>query len=211
MANRQPALKLLAEEFAAIGWQIILLTHDKVWYDYAAHVSSVIKWSCHELYADHVPDDSGGLLDKPFLRKPSDGAGDYLVRADHQLIVLHDHKAAAMYARAAYEQILKNFCGERSVSIPFKPDASKISSNTFFGAVRADINNANRKVKNVITPGPAVEKAAALAVMLQIELHRQQVLNPMSHSHSVSITKPEVEDAIQSVRDLIAALVAVPK
>jgi energy-coupling factor transporter ATP-binding protein EcfA2 len=211
MANRQPVLKLLAEEFAEIGWQIILLTHDKVWYDYAAHVSSALKWSCHELYADHVPDDSGGVLDKPFLRKPDDGAGDYLARADHQLKILYDHKAAAMYARGAYERALKNFCAQRALLIPYKPDSNKIDSNTFFSAVRADIDDANRKVKGVLAPVPPTEKAAALAVMSQIELHRQQVLNPMSHSASVSITKPEVVDAIQSVRELISALAAVSK
>lgn len=102
MQNRLPVLNILRDEFSADGWQIIILTHDKVWYDYASHAASGLDWACHELYADLMPDGAGGWDDLPFLRTPEQGAGDYLQRAREQML-LHDHKAAAMYARAAYE------------------------------------------------------------------------------------------------------------
>ncbi len=209
MSNRLPVLDILATEFAAHGWQIILLTHDQVWYDYAKHASSALQWACHELYADNVMGDAG-MLDKPLLRTPNEGAGDYLTRAEHQL-TLHDHKAAAMYARGAYELILKKHCEKRSLPIPFKMDSDKTSSNTFFDAVRNSLNKAIPVLNALPVPLPTTAHTAALVVMSQIELHRQQVLNPLSHSPPVSVTKPEVEDAIKSVRDLDTALQKVPK
>ena len=116
-----------------------------------------------------------------------------------------------MYARAAYELILRKYCEKRALPIPFKRDPNKTDSNVFFNAIRVDINDVTRKVNRVETPVPPPEKNAALAVMSQIELHRQQVLNPLSHSPPVSVTRPEVEDAIKSVRELDTALQKVPK
>ena len=126
MQNRLPVLNLLRDKFSAAGWQIILLTHDKIWYEYASHSAIGLDWACHELYAHHSPDSSGNWHDFPLLRTANEGAGDYLQRAKEQMR-LHDHKAAGMYARAAYEQTLKHFCDKRHLELAFYVHAHKIS------------------------------------------------------------------------------------
>ena len=116
MSNRLPVLEILEKEFASKGWQLILLTHDKVWYDYAAHQATGIDWQCYELYADFCLDGQGDRYELPCLRKPSEGAGNFLQRARTQLN-LHDEKAAAMYARSAYEQTVKKYGEDKKVAI----------------------------------------------------------------------------------------------
>ena len=210
MQNRLPVLNLLRDEFSAAGWQIILLTHDKVWYDYAAHAAIGLDWACHELYADRAPDGDGGWHDLPLLRKPGQGAGDYLQRAIEQMR-LHDHKAAGMYARAAYELALKKYCDRRHLLIPFHIEANKINSNAFFGAAEKDINDGNRKVAGVVTPVPTADLSAINVTFADIKLHRQQVLNPMSHAPTVPLSSVEVQAAIDSVGALTAGLQSVPR
>ena len=210
MQNRLPVLRILKKEFADDGWQIILLTHDRVWYDYAAHEAFGIKWTCHELFADRSPLAGGTWLDVPLLRTPQQGAGDYLQRA-RQHMLEHDHKAAAMYARAAYESALRKYCETRHPKMPFYDDSHKIKSNQFLIEVEQDIKDSNRKVNGVVSPVPPGDLAAATAVFSDVRLNRQQVLNPMSHAHSVSLTVPEVQAAIDSVQSLLDALLSIRK
>lgn len=210
MQNRLPVLNLLRDEFSAAGWQIILLTHDKVWYDYASHAAMGLKWACHELYADRAPDGAGGWHDLPLLRTEHQGAGDYLQRAKEQMR-LHDHKAAGMYARAAYEMALKRFCDKRQLLIPFRLDANKIKSDTFFVASEKYINDPKRKVSSTAAPVPAADLVLINTTFSEIKLHRQQVLNPMSHAPVVPLTGVEVQAAIDSVESLINGLKMVPK
>lgn len=204
MNNRLPILNLLEKEFADNGWQLILLTHDKVWYDYASHQATNIDWQCYELYADFCHDSAGVKYELPCLRKPGDGAGDYLQRAKAQL-ALHDDKAAAMYARSAYEYKLKQYCDKRSLNIPFNKNQSAIKSDVFFLAVKKSIESGINS-----NPPTHVDKLAKLNAAKtacdDIELNRQNVLNPLSHAHVVPITKVEVQAAIDAVSKLISSL-----
>lgn len=209
MQNRLPVLKILRDKFAADGWQIILLTHDKVWYDYASHAAIGLNWTCYELYADRVPDGAGGWHDVPHLRTANQGAGDYLKRAKEQMR-LHDHKAAGMYARAAYERALKRYCDKRHLPIPFHFNADKISSNVFFQEVEKDVDE---KLASNPPHQPPVQAdlQGMKAALDDIKLHRQQVLNPMSHAPAVPLTALEVRAAIDSVETLVNSLQKIPK
>lgn len=205
MNNRLPVLEILQTEFAAKGWQLILLTHDKIWYDYAAHQATAIEWQCYELYADVCFDATDKKFEQPLLRKPDDGAGDFLKRAQAH-IAAHDDKAAAMYARAGYEQALKKYCDDKHLPIPFYKEAKKLTSDTFFQAVEKNLNSQKSKTDPAPTPDYLVLIHKALATCSDIRLHRQQVLNPLSHSSPVAISRIEVEQAIESVQNLIKAL-----
>ena len=210
MQNRMPVLRMLEDEFSAQGWQIILLTRDRVWYDYASHAASGIQWACHELYADQSPLPGNAWLDTPRLRTPDQGAGHYVKRAEQHMRE-HDHKAAAMYARAAYEARLRKYCEDRHLRLPFHRDAQKMSSDLFFNAAKHDVNDPNRTVGGVVTPVPSTDLVVANTALEDIRLHRQQVLNPMSHAHAVSLTSLDVSDASASVKALIDPLPAVPQ
>ena len=210
MSNRLPVLEILEKEFADKGWQIILLTHDKVWYDYAAHQATNIDWQCYELYADFCLDTKGDRYELPFMRKPSDGAGDHLQRARTQL-ALHDEKAAAMYARTAYEQTVSKYCDDRHLQMPFYKNLAKITSDKFLQTAVSDLSRRQVATTPAPTPNELTNLITALSACNDILLHRQQVLNPLSHAHVVALTRPEVDLAIQSVETLISTLGKIPK
>jgi energy-coupling factor transporter ATP-binding protein EcfA2 len=210
MSNRLPVLEILEKEFADKGWQLILLTHDKVWYDYAAHAATGIDWQCYELYADFCFDAQGDRYELPCLRKPDDGAGNHIKRA-HAQLSLHDDKAAAMYARTAYEQLVSKYCNDRHLQMPFYKDVAKIKSEMFLQKVEDDLNVKLAATTPVPTPDELIALNAAKSACDDIRLHRQQALNPLSHAHVVPLTKPEVELAIRSVETLCSALGRIPK
>lgn len=210
MSNRLPVLEILEKEFADKGWQIILLTHDKVWYDYAAHQATGIDWQCYELYADFCHDANGDRYELPCMRKPNDGAGHFLQRARTQL-ASHDDKAAAMYARTAYELVIAKYCDDRHLKMPFYKNPAKITSDKFLQTVESDLNDRQGATNPAPTPNELLDLNAASSACQDIRLHRQQVLNPLSHAHVAPLTRVEVDQAIQSVDTLITALGKIPK
>lgn len=210
MNNRLPVLEILEREFADKDWQIILLTHDKVWYDYAAHQATGINWQCYELYADFCLDVQGDRYELPCLRRPGEGAGNYLQRARTQL-ALHDDKAAAMYARTAYEHAVSKYCDDRHLQMPFYRNVAVIKSDRFLQTVEGDLKSRQVATSPAPTPDELNDLNTALITCEDIRLHRQQVLNPMSHAHVVPLARPEVNLAIQSVDTLISALGKIPK
>ena len=210
MSNRLPVLEILEVEFANKGWQLILLTHDKVWYDYAAHQATGIDWQCYELYADFCHDANGDRYELPCMREPNEGAGNFLQRAREQL-GLHDDKAAAMYARTAYEQLISSYCNKRHLKLPFYKNTAQIKSDIFLQAVLANLTAQHGCTNPPPTTAELSNLSAAISAGKDIELHRQQVLNPLSHAHVSSLTRVEVDQAIQSVDTLITALGKIPK
>ena len=95
--------------------------------------------------------------------------------------------------------------------IPFHIDSNKINSNTFFTATRIDVNNPNRRVSGIVNPVPAIELAAINTTFIDIEMHRQQVLNPMSHAPVVPLTAIEIQAAIHVVDTLIIQMGQIPQ
>lgn len=104
MAHRLPLLKLLQNrEFAE--WQILLLTHDRAWYEIAKQ--RLEGWHHCELFAQRVgdheepvvyPDDSHVDRARAFLLPTADSGR------------LPDYKAAAVHLRTEFELILKRGC-----------------------------------------------------------------------------------------------------
>jgi len=62
-----------------------------------------------------------------------------------------------------------------------------------------------------VTPVLAGDLLVLNATFSDIELHRQQVLNPMSHAPTVPISTVEVHAAIDAVDALIVGLDKVPQ
>ena len=160
--------------------------------------------------SDSCLDAQGDRYELPCLRKPNDGAGNFLQRARAQL-ALHDDKAAAMYASTAYEQAVSKYCDKRHLPLPFYRDVGKIKSEIFLQKVEADLNKRLTATNLVPTPTEQIDLNAAIAACEDIRLHRQQVLNPLSHAHVVPLTRPEVDAAIQSVDTFISVLEKIPK
>lgn len=181
-SNRIPVLDVLEDRFK--DWQIVLLTHDKLWFETArvrADLSG--KWNIVELYASHEAD----TYYRPIsVTGNADVVEEYLDRADRHLAA-SDWRASAVYARSAFEMWLKIQCAKHDVPIRFSLEPRKIDSNIYFTALE----------------GWAAHKHAkpALAGILNIlTLYRDTVFNPGSHSYPTSMSGGELRAATKAMR-----------
>jgi hypothetical protein len=101
----------------------------------------------------------------------------------------HDYRAAAVYARAAFETRLKNFCERRWLPVPYHTDSRHVSSEDLSQAVTGTRCGDGACHVNATT------KAT-------IEALHTVVLNPLNHAGASSITKAEVDAAIRAVEGL---------
>lgn len=183
MSNRFPVLKILREHFPA--WQIILLTHDRLWFEIVRAQTTADLWCYYELHCQ--PDLEHGF-DRPIHRTLQDGFEELLARADAH-ITNHDERAAAVYARAAFEHWAKKYCENKRVDVPFKIDPAALKINELW-----------QKIKTSMTPA---QSAANQAKIADLETYRRIVLNPLSHVAGAPVVDAEVMGAINAVRNLV--------
>jgi energy-coupling factor transporter ATP-binding protein EcfA2 len=179
--NRHPVLKLISSQFGK-DWQVILLTHDRIWFEMARDFVSVGDgWQAVELYERIAPNG----IPYPFsIPTGSNPIQDNLDKAD-QYHTEHKYPAAAMHARMALEQCLKKAC-DGKVPVVYKKNERHVSSEDFLNAF-----------KGWLVGKP--QKAAVDPKINAIEMAKRVTLNPYSHSTPVTLSAAEVKSAIDAV------------
>ena len=183
MANRLPVLKILEEDFA--DWQIILLTHDRVWYEMIQVEMENQEWRAYELW---LAED--GVT--PIHSHRESGPNFFLTRASQHLAA-NDDRAAALYARAAFEAKVRKHCSDNSLSVPYNKDARKVKAEALWQAAK--------KHALEVAPDPAAKRTLG-SLFRAVYGAKQVVLNPLSHSIPQPLTKPEIQGAISAVTGL---------
>jgi len=183
MSNRMPVLKVLREQFA--DWQIILLTHDRIWYE-TVRMSTLDEktWWYAALYSETSSDG----VPTPLWRGHEKGWSDNLSRA-RQHLADHDDRAAGVYARAAFEGKLKSYCDKKGVAVQFKSDSAKMTTEMFWIAIKGKLTVDGKL-------------AAIQQQVSDIETYRKVVLNPLSHEHPTTLTLAEILGAITAIEEL---------
>ncbi len=183
LSNRMPLLEMLRAEFG--DWQIVLLTHDPVWFEMAREFTEHVgDWAYIRLFdAPHPHYGSAPRLETD--------ARD-LERAK-QYLAAGDLKASAVYARAALEKRLRKTCSEKAVRVRFRSNPKYVSADDLWQGIVARNNDdlAARKP-------PFIDPH----LVSRIEAVRSVVLNELSHSRVTSLTSRELTVAIQAVEDL---------
>lgn len=194
-SNRLPVLDLLKSEFS--DWQVVLLTHDRVWFEMArAHLPEEgdQAWTIIELFEGTDP---VGVT-RPIQRAHnSDQVTDNLAIAQAFLADNHDN-AAAVHTRIAFEQALKKFCEKRGVPVAFKSNPKELKTEDLLNAIDAWLVEPKHAVKR------AAKKAALDPLLLAARASQRVILNPYSHSTPVALAKGEVQSAIDAVQTLSA-------
>jgi hypothetical protein len=189
--HRIPVLELIQDEFVAgTGHQVILLTHDRVWFDLCRLQLDPGAWKTAELFTRRGagPDHS----DFP-MRKQS--ASDSATRAQE---FLNDGElpAAANYARTSIETSLKRICDRRRTPIGFSLNPEGLKIDLFIDAAAREPKKAGTtlaKGTHMLVP-QHIQKA--------IKTMRTTVLNPLSHAHPTTVTPTEVKRAIAVANQL---------
>ena len=99
------------------------------------------------------------------------------------------YPAAANYARAACELVMRRLCAERKVPVSFHPEGEP----SFEALYQAAVKWAKEE--------PA-KRPRTIAALDALTAHRNFVFNPLSHRHDKDVPKSEVVAAIAAVRAL---------
>ena len=192
-SNRLPVLRMLREHF--LDWQIVLLTHDRVWFEMArTHLpdSGDQAWNSLELFEGTEPN---GIM-RPVQRpKNMDVIADNLGLAAAFLADHYDN-AAAVHTRMAFEQSLKKLCERKGVPVAFKANPKDLTTENLLNAIDAWLSDAKR----------AAQKAALDPHLTAARACRSVILNPYSHSTPVTLVTAEIQTAIDAVTTLNAEL-----
>ena len=183
MSNRMAVLRILRQHFN--GWQIILLTHDRVWFETVRMGTMDEKsWWYAELFAEPAHDG----VPTPLWRGHEEGWTTNLQRANQHL-ANHDDRAAGVYARAAFEGKLKKYCDKHKVPVAYQINASAITTEMFWTGIKNKL-----AVDNKLT--------AVQTQVNDVESYRKIVLNPLSHEHPTTLTQAEIQGAITAIEEL---------
>jgi ABC-type molybdenum transport system ATPase subunit/photorepair protein PhrA len=202
MSNRLPLIDIIKEKFnnpnnPNNNYQIFLMTYDREWYEILKQRLDS-KWIYQELYRSEikVKDDDGNekvIAEVPIWKQDK----DYLEKAKDYLNIHHEPRIAAVYLRIAFEVILKDFCDDKNIKVLYKNDIKKLSSDDFWQQVKkAKKNNGTLYVNSLLA--------------FDIELYRNIIMNPLSHSRITQAYSGEVAQAISTVEKLKDALFPPP-
>lgn len=186
-SNRLPVLDMLRQHFS--DWQIVLLTHDHVWFEMVRfYLADGDRWKCLEIFESLDPVRG---IPAPIMRPLGDNPADTSLRQAQDLLNSHYVPAAANYTRAAFELALKSFCEKRGVPVPFKMDSRELKTEALLTAVENWWAGHS-------------SKSGIGAVVERVKLFRKVVLNPYSHASPPNIAAAEVQGAIHAINDFVS-------
>lgn len=183
--HRRPVLDVIAKEFK--DWQIILMTHDRFWFEMAREQLLGKPWKCIEIYESV---DKDGLLRPCVWETKDDLVAETLKQAGRFLDDPYPQPAAAAnYARTACELALRRYCRNHNIPFAYADDPQKIKLDDL--------------LKKAATHAEAEpDRKAAIEGIKQ---HKKLILNPLSHNPTQPIVKADVQAAITAVQTLVAA------
>lgn len=182
-SHRRPVLDVLADLFK--GWQIILLTHDRFWFELAREQLLDKPWKAIEIYEDV---DEDGLL-RPLVRESESDLVKATLSQARAFLQEHHAAAAANYARAACELTLRRYCRVHRAKFPYTDEPRKIALE--------DLRGAGAKI--------AKEEPDCEAAFAGVLAHQRYVLNPLSHNPAEPVIEADVRVAIDAVALLATA------
>lgn len=186
LQNRLPVLEILCSGTFQ-HYQIFLLTHDRVWYDLAKnHLRVGDRWVHKELFAEEA---NGHLI--PRIRP---GQNDVARAQEH--LNNHDLRAAAVYARAAFETRLQNVCEDKGVRVPYKKDLKDIKADNLWQAI---VQRQRDREKQRQEGNPNVQDFIPPQLEIDVQTMRSTVLNQLAHANPPALTTADVSAAIQTI------------
>ena len=180
-SNRLPVLDVLTDFFS--DWQIVLMSHDRGWFDLARHRLPERDWACYEIYEG----DAAATAPIPIVRKTEKRPAPALLAKGRQLLLLGYVEAAANYTRQAFEAGLRGACEFQKVEMRYTADPNAHKAQDFL---------------DVLKKAPKLTKVAQAdwsACLQRIELFKNVVMNPYSHPSAPNIPRQEVVDAANAV------------
>jgi len=184
-SNRLPVLDVLASHFA--DWQIVLLTHDRTWFELTQSHFNETDWTCVEIFEG----DGQSVAPQPIVRKTENRPAKALLKKARDLLTTPYLEAAANYTRQAFEHGVRKGCEIQKVPMRYTVNPTAHQAQDFLDALK-------------IAPTPAsVTQADWTGCLQRIEMFKNVVMNPYSHPSAPNIPKQEIEQAANAVEKFL--------
>lgn len=180
-SHRRPVLDVIGKEFN--GWQILLLTHDRFWFELAREQLAGEPWKSIEIYEKI---DGDGLL-RPVIWESQDDLVAETLKQAGRFLDDNQPAAAANYARTACELTLRRYCRKHNIAFGYADQLQKIGLEELLKKGEAHaVGNVDRE-----------------AAFKGLGKYKKLILNPLSHDPIQPIVKADVAAAVAAVRELI--------
>ena len=177
MSNRLPMINILKEYFS--DYQIFFMTYDRAWYEIVKQRTVGSEWKYAEFYFSKTDEYEIPIYveDRAYLEK----AKEYFCAKDY--------KACVIYLRTSFEVSIKRFCNKKNLKVRYCENPKDLRSNDFWQPIKeGKTRDGDLFLEKALTD--------------EIELYRNIILNPLSHSRIVAVVEKEISNAIKAVEKL---------
>jgi energy-coupling factor transporter ATP-binding protein EcfA2 len=187
MGNRRKVINLVQRLFP--NWQIIILTYHKAWFEVLKARIKIGAWGGHTWRNVILRPERH--RQSTFVTIAHEDSGTALETAT-RCLERRDHKAAAVYARTAFEVVLHNHADRLHLSVQFKNDRLKLDTDDFLNPFEKRFDHLVDLQKN----------AQAKGLVAELRFIRRTVLNAFAHADEISEDEiaGEVDHGIDVVR-----------
>lgn len=191
-SNRMPVLDLIEKHFKE--WQVVLLTHDRIWFEMARAYQRRHKadkdWRYAKIHSDDDPTKA------PIVTLASSSAAADVLVDGRQFLKQGHVNAAGNYARIAVELALREFCETKKIKVPYQQLPDKTPASELLTAAKEfSVTKANR---------------AYDIPLAAIDMYTAVLFNKLSHGGVPAVTSHEVQGALNAVETLLFAIKVVP-
>ncbi len=186
MANRMMVLGLVERLFA--DWQVVILTYHKAWFEVLKARTTDGKWSWPWRHVTLRNGKSQGV------ECPIEATDSMSLLAKARIHLKDgDVKAAAVYARSAWEEALGWYCSEWKLLVPYTESRRQLDTQSFLKSISA----------HLATLHDGIDREWANSVLQEIKHARRFVLNPHVHHEPIAEEEisAEISAGIQAVED----------
>ena len=188
-SNRLPVLDVLSSLFS--DWQVVLLTHDRTWFEIALARFEAGLWRSVEIYEGN----SDVTAPIPIVRNAEDRPAKDLLKKAKELLVTPYLEAAANYARQAFELVVRGACEAKEIRMPYR-----VYPKGFKKPLQAqDFLDQLTKWKAADNQKQGVWDAA----LKEVDLFKTVVMNPYSHPSAPNIPKDDIQRTIKAIEKLM--------
>ncbi|MER8792337.1 AAA family ATPase [Mesorhizobium sp. M0983] len=192
-SNRLPVLDLLADKFK--DWQIIILTHDRLWFDMTRSYHR--RHQADRFWTYSVLHPGGNLTTPPTPLPVSSSAAKEAMHLAKQFLADGHINAAGNATRIAAERAIREFCEEKRIGVKYQVDSEKIAFSDFYRAARDWSNKSSQ--------------SAYRDVLDNLQMYVEILLNRLSHGGTPQLERYDVQGAITATDALLLALKVVSK
>lgn len=189
-SNRLPVLDVLACIFG--GWQVVLLTHDRTWFELTQSHVDEKAWNCVEIYEG----DAQAEAPCPIVRTAGNRPAINLLAKAKELLTTPYLEAAANYTRQGFELAIRGACEAKGIDMPYRvyPKGHKkpLESQVFLDKLKQWKASDQKK------------QAAWDDALKKLNTMKSVVMNPYSHPSAPNIPKQEIQQAIDAVEAFLA-------